>query len=51
MHAYCDIMIWIAAFGVSGLLLDVFKIKSIRHRFMYYMLYLISGVIILRLIE
>ena len=44
-------MIWIAAFGISGLLIDVFKIKSIRHRFMYYMLYLIFAIIIVNLVE
>ena len=51
MRLYCDIMIWVAAFGFSELLVDVFKIKSVLHRFVYYTLCLLSAIIILRLIE
>lgn len=33
---YCDLFIWIAAFGFSELLIDLLNIKSVGRRVMYY---------------
>lgn len=33
---YCDLFVWIAAFGFSELLIDLLNIKSVPRRVMYY---------------
>jgi len=47
MYLYCDIMIWIAAFGFSELLLEGLHIKSKRHRLMYYLICLLSAAVVM----
>ena len=47
MYLYCDIMIWIAAFGFSELLLEVLHIKSRVQRLIYYLTCLLSAIVVM----
>ena len=43
---YCDLLVWIAAFGFSELLIDLLNIKSVPRRVIYYSICIVAAYVI-----
>jgi len=43
---YCDLLVWIAAFGFSELLIDLLNIKSVPRRVIYYSICIVTAYVI-----
>ena len=47
LYLYAELLIWVAAFGFSEIFIEMFEIKSIRSRALYYTICAILGISIM----